>query len=1211
MPALGGFEVVGELTVATLNQILKGAWDNNTIPHSVDIAPGTAFGPYQLADGVVDIARDTLHLEMDVPINGVHITLPSEVQVEVANPPIPSARFFALSADIAARVPIGVLPNSIHVAAMLASIPRSSVTATVTSGNPIPPITTAAVAEYVHARYADGTIPHTFSQTGVALGGFSADAFISLYDDATHPTHQIAVSQPDPNHVEIRIPFHLKLSNMSMGLSPCGVVGKLVITSDFVEAPGTVTAPLSTAAVTLADYAAAPASDALGSYDSEGTNYTTDNSFSGGFLETTVKAQLTSRGTAVAQAIGNIVVAVPQLSQIETFIADQAHAAITGRGDIPLWTPAPPEGGGVSVSDVKPLALADAIAFCLNNPAGNTGAIVDFIPNARSCAIAIDGAKVIALILEQINKPESEGGFGGLPHTFQNVDGHTARLTSLDASLRDGSIHLEGNVTVVDAIADSIDVDASFEAEVGLRWVDTADGGQMLEPFVISSDVDLSLLAWILSFLLGFITFGLVGGIIAVVVVAVAEGVAETVGGSIIRDEVTGQVKSIGAWPQQLEGIGTVTARFENPVVIDTQSVMFPDAYLVTATYASVTDALARSNGPYVVPEGAEVSFQGGPVRPNTTYAWEFGDGAAANARVATHRYADDGLYVAKLTTVVHEEGGVTTRHFAAVRVANVAPSVDAGPALTVDEGTVVRVVANFTDPGWLDTHTALFDFGDNSAPVVGDVQETHSEPMGEGTASASHAWCDNGEYVVTIQIIDNNGGVGVATLPVRVRNVAPTIDAGDDMFAYRCTPITLVAKFTDPGWCDTHTGTWDFGDCTPLVQATVRERHEPPAGRGIVAATHRYESCGKFLATSTVLDDDGASASDTLVVHVVDVVNGTFGGGFRSLGVGVVANGWRPYVLTPQGAENGARFDAEEFVVHGGQRSQRLTVESGGAGAGARHAGLSQRIGTNVGWDYQLIAWFHAAEGSGARYRLGVDPTGGEDSLASTVVWSEGTNDREWTSRTVRVTAVARRLTIFLDAAAGSERARPAIVWFDDVSLLPYPCPLGDVPPTEKPPDPGQSVCVDWKGEGKPRVLGMSYAAQGMTFTTTSNEPLRVVVWGPPPNAGKLALPRKSLVVELPFPTQRVTATVAAGTTVPIVMRGANAYGAAAGVATSSGVNGAVDVLEIGSDGITRVEIAGGGGEGLLVELCIAGGVGTSDLTSQSHSKGAHHGER
>jgi hypothetical protein len=76
----------------------------------------------------------------------------------------------------------------------------------------------------------------------------------------------------------------------------------------------------------------------------------------------------------------------------------------------------------------------------------------------------------LEIVDQQIHKPESEGGFGpdfpNTPH-HETADGHDAKVTRLDVSLRNGSIHVEGDVTVVDAIADSIDVDASFEAEIG------------------------------------------------------------------------------------------------------------------------------------------------------------------------------------------------------------------------------------------------------------------------------------------------------------------------------------------------------------------------------------------------------------------------------------------------------------------------------------------------------------------------------------------------------------------------------------------------------------------------------------------------------------------------------------------------------------------------------------------------------------------------
>jgi hypothetical protein len=88
-------------------------------------------------------------------------------------------------------------------------------------------------------------------------------------------------------------------------------------------------------------------------------------------------------------------------------------------------------------------------------------------------------------------------------------------------------------------------------------------------------DVDLSLLAWILSFLIGFITFGLVGGIIAIVVLIIVESIATRIGGALVRDNVTNQITGLGAWPSQLRRIGTVDARFENPIVIAPDGIVF------------------------------------------------------------------------------------------------------------------------------------------------------------------------------------------------------------------------------------------------------------------------------------------------------------------------------------------------------------------------------------------------------------------------------------------------------------------------------------------------------------------------------------------------------------------------------------------------------------------------------------------------------------
>src|SRR6266700_2845824 len=97
----------------------------------------------------------------------------------------------------------------------------------------------------------------------------------------------------------------------------------------------------------------------------------------------------------------------------------------------------------------------------------------------------------------------------------------------------------------------------------------------------------------------------------------------------------------------------------------------------VISFYATTMDALAQANGPYTVDAGALIQFVGGPNVGNTDFSWDFGDGAAANARIAMHAYMDDGVYVAKLTTTVNQPGGVTTRQFAKVIVRNVPATIN------------------------------------------------------------------------------------------------------------------------------------------------------------------------------------------------------------------------------------------------------------------------------------------------------------------------------------------------------------------------------------------------------------------------------------------------------------------------------------------------------------------------------------------------------
>jgi PKD repeat protein len=584
----------------------------------------------------------------------------------------------------------------------------------------------------------------------------------------------------------------------------------------------------------------------------------------------------------------------------------------------------------------------------------------------------------------------------------------------------------------------------------------------------------------------------------------------------------------------------------------------------VHSTFELTAVVPANTGGPYVVDAASPVTLSAVNTHPDATYLWELGDGTTATTATVTHTYDEDGVYVAKLTVTVNQPGGATSEHFAEMHVRNVAPTVDAGPDRTVDEGQVVPFSGTFQDPEWPDTHEATWDWGDYQLPTAGVVTETNSPPASRGSVTGSHAWGDNGTYTVTLTVRDDDGGVGSDTTDVTVLNVPPIVDAGPAMYAYPCTVITLDGHFEDPGWLDTHVASWDFGDCTPRHPAIVHEQHDPPKGTGVALASHVYDCCGVYQATCTVVDDDGGVGSDTTVVSVVDVENAGFEDGFRGRTEGAVANAWEPYVDDPEHEV----FEAEEFLVHGGQRSQRI-------GAAAGRAGIFQQIAANPGWDYQLAAWYSLDERAGGSARLGADPEGGVDPFAASVVWESGSDHRNWSQLAVRVGATKRLITVFLEADATEF---DVVAYFDDVELV----PIQPFCPPEAPKPPPKTVCVDFADIRPKTKLPPSYTKDGFTFRSRDKQPQYVFGYGTPPGRGKLRLKVTGVDVDLPFTADRVTVDLWEGSQKAIkVVASDGTADVASAVVTGAGT------AELDARGIVEVSIVGGDGEALVVRIC------------------------
>jgi PKD repeat protein len=151
------------------------------------------------------------------------------------------------------------------------------------------------------------------------------------------------------------------------------------------------------------------------------------------------------------------------------------------------------------------------------------------------------------------------------------------------------------------------------------------------------------------------------------------------------------------------------------------------------------------------------------------TYAWDLNNDGVFETAGQTVTFSAVGLDGPGSRTVVlkvADNKGASATANVTVNITNVAPTVGAIVASVnpVQVNTAVNASANFSDPGVLDTHTAVWRWGDGSSSTG-----TVSEANGSGTVAGSHTYATPGVYTVTLTVTDKDGGNGTASATVYV----------------------------------------------------------------------------------------------------------------------------------------------------------------------------------------------------------------------------------------------------------------------------------------------------------------------------------------------------------------------------------------------------------------------------------------------------------
>lgn len=246
-----------------------------------------------------------------------------------------------------------------------------------------------------------------------------------------------------------------------------------------------------------------------------------------------------------------------------------------------------------------------------------------------------------------------------------------------------------------------------------------------------------------------------------------------------------------------------------------------PDTYTVLVTVDDGADAtaatfsvVAESNnppvadagGPYTAYEGAlfslDASASTDPDLDALSFDWKL-DGKGIGSpmmdnRSLSMRFADNGSHGVTLTA--RDGRGGSTVEPTTLDVLNVAPSVDTTAPRSITLHGLLAVpsssLVTFSDPGVLDTHTALVNWGDGttSAGIV-------DESGGSGRVLGGHTYAAPGDYTVTVTVTDKDGGSGFSAFRqhVAAANTAPvTWDVSVATSAGVAVPVDLSASDAD-----------------------------------------------------------------------------------------------------------------------------------------------------------------------------------------------------------------------------------------------------------------------------------------------------------------------------------------------------------------------------------------------------------------------------
>jgi PKD repeat protein len=220
----------------------------------------------------------------------------------------------------------------------------------------------------------------------------------------------------------------------------------------------------------------------------------------------------------------------------------------------------------------------------------------------------------------------------------------------------------------------------------------------------------------------------------------------------------------------------------------------------------------------------------------------------------------DEGLYVADIpaqpynTQINYKVYASDTKGYSDVSTLNsyTAMVPNSSPIAVLNYSPSIVYTAEFVD----------FDASASYDPD-GFIVSYHWD-FGDGTnaseATVSHSYVEDGEYLVTLMVVDNDGLVGSKVAIQVVKNRPPVANLTEtESIINEKEAVSFDASPSYDADGTIISYTWGFGDGTAATGITV---------------THSYADTGFYTVTLTVSDDDGATDECKHSLQVTKVVN-------------------------------------------------------------------------------------------------------------------------------------------------------------------------------------------------------------------------------------------------------------------------------------------------------------------------------------------------